>query len=189
MKRSILLMGLLLVLLSHAFSQSFLYNYLRADYSILEQIQIRFSWCFEEMASDHNFLESTDLSLSLVNDYSKKGRYYLSLNPIPASMGLLIEKRIKFLSVLLLLPQRLGNWKIQLPFSWESALYFGFNTDYFYYDKLRIYNEFTIGFKQEIKRIKLSANYNWPISKAYLKDKSSFFSIAIGYVLNNEHGG
>jgi hypothetical protein len=172
--------------LSYLFCQSFLYNYVRFDRSISKYSVLRLSWCFEEFSSDHNYLESTEWSVASIFN---KNHYYFSLNPIPSTIGLLIKNKVKPISDILMFPQRIGNLKIQLPFSWETAFYFGLNTDYYYNNRFIIYNDFTFGLKHEIRKIKISVNYNLPIIKGFLDKKASYFSLGIGYVLKKEHGG
>jgi len=171
-------------------AQNFQYNYLRLDYSILNQTHARGSWCFEEMASDHNFVEVTDFSISTMSDADINDRYYVSLNPIPSALGLLIGKRQKTVSNILLFPERIGNFKFQLSGGPEGAIYFGPNTDFYIVSKkLSVYSEIAVGLKRQIWKIKTSAEIDIPFSRGPLEDKDVFFSIGIGYVLKNQRGG
>lgn len=129
------------------------------------------------------FIETNVFNISTITSIDKKTRISSNglIDLFSFSLLPLLKNHENYI-LLPLLPELLGNAKIYLPaFTKRFWIGGGLNTDYYlFYKNSVIYSEGLAGIKISTDKLRIYANYRFPINGSYLESKKPYINIGIG---------
>ena len=195
MKKYILLIMIIFFNSAYLHSQEELKNglSLQLTNSLNNQNNFRISYGFSDvfLAANKAELIANNFSISLIRDFDKSNKYYVSINPLFWITAKTINEICDSNSIVTI-PFMLGvvilqifpNTKLE-PFLYKDKvrLRFGLNTDYYLLNKpAKIYSEFELGLSISLFNTSISVSGVIPISKGFLnKDLKGFFNLNLAY--------